>query len=71
MCIAGHAMMLAGGHPDFTQWEKIRDTAGDWLGLTTSEANVLFSHYRGKVSSSDAAKVVRHLAATDEIDWSI
>jgi hypothetical protein len=64
-------MMLAGGHPDWTQWEEIRRFSRDWLGLTDNESLVLFSQYRGNVKAADAAKVVRHLAATEVIDWSI
>lgn len=80
-CIAGHAAMLFAadkllqmGHmkcPDIAQnelglsWIKSqRLFDGSPLGFTEDEGFI-------KVSSAHAVKVLRHLAETGEVDWSI
>ena len=69
-CIAGHAAWLAG------QWsyEGTIEDAKEWLGITWDHANGLFDSapYVGEdltPTPQDAARTLRHLAETGEVDW--
>lgn len=76
-CLAGSAREL---------WPEVNPAPGDEaatfrraqaaLGLTTSEAASLFKptgieHRWHKVTASKAVRVLRHLAKTGRVDWSI
>lgn len=72
-CIAGWAAAM--GAPETVQAEgSQRNTiylaAKNFLGLDEEQANDLFYSNTWMNDPKDAAKVVRHLAATNEVDWS-
>ena len=76
-CIAGHAVFMFGSKADYCNFmEKPSSAEGigqRLLGLTESQANDLFQDYPayGGIMPSQAARVLRHLAQTDEVDWKI
>ncbi|WP_022697888.1 hypothetical protein [Euryhalocaulis caribicus] len=68
-CIAGHANALWGGKC------CSGDSAKEILGLSDTQKNHLFFMSRtgldlGEVGAPLGAAVLRHLAATGEVDWS-
>lgn len=81
-CIAGHAMVLL--DPRGAQWNWKPYNAAEHLGLVcnqlersvelfTPDEDILREcglDYRG-VRANHAAKVLRHLAATGKVDWTI
>lgn len=70
-CIAGWARHMSG------QTEPSAWTIGEeWLGLTETQSDELFLMTDSDISFEDvtpahAAAVLRHLAATGTVDWSI
>lgn len=84
-CIAGHAAILSGKYPtDGSYFEtNAHDVSNDFLELTDEMSNHLFtpsSDTRGfsynlftyrEITAPMAAAVVRHLAETGEVDWSV
>jgi hypothetical protein len=80
-CICGHALRMFGErapHFFFVPWESQLRAGAALLGLSIEQARELFfpanraqagcEHY---THPQDAARVVRYLAATDTVDWSI
>ena len=77
-CICGHALRLFGRHSRFFGgWESQLGAGAGLLGLSIEQARELFvpinraksnDHY---THPQDAARVVRYLAATDTVDWSV
>ena len=70
-CIGGMAdhLFSAKGPNETTTEETAKN-----LGLTDRQANMLFFGYSDAflpVSPAGAAKVIRHLIATGEVDWTI
>jgi hypothetical protein len=86
-CIAGHAVFLAGKATvgKLRGELGVPDEAAKWLGLDAGvfkEANQLFYGWNQtgtgiysvkmeKVTPADAAKVLRNLVETGEVNWSI
>jgi hypothetical protein len=77
-CICGHALRLVGKRsPYFGRWESQLAAGANLLGLSTDQARELFAPgNRAKQSDpytypQDAARVMRYLAATDTVDWSV
>jgi len=77
-CICGHALRLFGKHKHFPLgWRSQVDAGAALLGITTVQAQALFAPPDrcgtsvGYTSPKDAARVVRYLAATDTVDWSV
>jgi hypothetical protein len=77
-CICGHALRLFGRHKHFVLgWRSQVDAGATLLGITTVQAQQLFAPPDrcgtsvGYTSPKDAARVVRYLAATDTVDWSV
>lgn len=82
-CLAGWAYCLA--HPETdkkklhevfnTDSQEISNTAREFLGLGTWQASDLFAPYVignwSKITAAQAVKVLRHLAETCRVDWSI
>lgn len=61
-CILGVACALFG------------ETKGKALGLRRNSYDTLFmpeGYYQSTITAAQAAKVIRHWAITDEVDWSI
>lgn len=71
-CIAGHAALLA--DPD-VRWPEVEGTAEAWLGVDRVQSMELFTPLPvdpwSKITASMAARVVRHLAKTGKVDWSV
>jgi hypothetical protein len=77
-CICGHALRIFGQHSPFAPWESQLRAGAALLGLSIEQARELFfpanrakawcDHY---THPQDAARVVRYLAATDTVDWSV
>jgi hypothetical protein len=79
-CICGHALRMFGERPFhfFGAWESQLRAGAALLGLSIEQARELFvpanrskpgcGHY---THPQDAARVVRYLAATDTVDWSV
>ena len=80
-CICGHALRMFGGHAPqffFVPWHSQLRAGAALLGLSIEQAWELFvpanrwkpgrDHY---THPQDAARVVRYLAATDTVDWSV
>jgi hypothetical protein len=79
-CICGHALRMFGERSTqfFVPWQSQRRTGAALLGLSIGQARELFmpanraeawcDHY---THPQDAARVVRYLAATDTVDWSV
>ena len=77
-CICGHALRLFGKHRHFPLgWRSQVDAGAALLGITTVQAQALFAPPDrcgtsvAYTSPQDAARVVRYLAATDTVDWSV
>lgn len=76
-CIAGWAYVLAGGSVKTRDPVKVWETATDWIGFETGgEARDLFAPHEHlgrftRLTPTQAVAVLRHLAATGEVDWSI
>jgi hypothetical protein len=77
-CICGHALRLFGiCRPYFGGWERQLGAGANLLGLSTDQARELFAPVKRAKQSDhythpqDAARVVRYLAATDTVDWSV
>lgn len=70
-CICGHAARRIGLESDFLDTDG-RNAAAvrDHLGLSSNGAADLFRAYEGfNPLPKQAAKVLRHLAVTGEVDW--
>lgn len=74
-CVAGHAIILAGlaGSPEAIEdLPRFSTTAQEWLELDDEDANELFYGGIGVLATAPmAARVVRRLAQTGEVDWSV
>jgi hypothetical protein len=77
-CICGHALRLFGKRSAFfAGWESQLGAGANLLGLSTDQARELFApvnrarHSAPYTHPQDAARVVRYLAATDTVDWSV
>jgi hypothetical protein len=73
-CIAGWCCRLSGIEPHQYQWSNIKVHATAELALTEHQAHELFSPLWDKqtpCTPKQAAKVLRHLAATDKVDWKV
>ena len=84
-CIAGWAAHMYCGGETRGEWDDDLDDAEEALGLTHDQGTELFvpvvksvAHYRAKnpgdpgfVTSEHAAAVLRNLAETGEIDWTV
>jgi hypothetical protein len=86
-CIAGWAATLATPDQKliFVSGASVQQTAEDWLELDKAEAVMLFipwsaSYYADRskykrnsntITAGEAARVVRHLAETGKVDWSV
>jgi hypothetical protein len=77
-CICGHALRLFGRRtPYWGGWESQQNAGATLLGLSTEQARDLFvpakraKHSDLYTDPRDAARVVRYLAATDIVDWSV
>ena len=77
-CICGHALRLFGIRLSyFGGWERQLGAGANLLGLSTDQARELFApvnrakQYDPYTHPQDAARVVRYLAATDTVDWSV
>jgi hypothetical protein len=77
-CICGHALRMFGQQEEFYfDWRNQLRAGASLLGLSNAQAVELFSppHRSGSdepyTSPQDAARVVRYLAATDSVDWSV
>jgi hypothetical protein len=77
-CICGHALRLFGIRtPYFGGWESQLCAGANLLGLSSDQARELFAPVKRAKQSDhythpqDAARVVRYLAATDTVDWSV
>ena len=77
-CICGHALRLFGKHKHFPLgWRSQVEAGAGLLGITTVQAQALFAPPDrcgtsvGYTSAKDAARVVRQLAATETVDWSV
>jgi len=77
-CICGHALRLFGKRlPYFGGWERQLNVGATLLGLSHEQARELFApagrarHSDLYTDPHDAARVVRYLAATDIVDWSV
>jgi len=79
-CICGHTLRMFAQRPFyfFGGWESQLRAGAALLGLSIEQARELFvPANRAKVGCDhythphDAARVVRYLAATDTVDWSI
>jgi len=75
-CIAGYAVAAAYGNRIAKHFKT--DVGGEArriLGLTVDEARELFSDgwrtLKPRPTNKQAARVLRHLAATGKVDWSI
>lgn len=77
-CIAGWADTLSGADDwsGATRTDCVEERAAKWLGLAASQAYALF--WGGteikdlkSVSPTHAASVLRHLADTGRVDWSV
>ena len=79
-CICGHTLRMFGDRPlyFYRAWESQLRAGAALLGLSLEQARELFvpanraqagcDHY---THPQDAARVVRYLAATDTVDWSV
>ena len=77
-CICGHALRLFGKQRHFVMgWRSQVNAGAALLGITTAQALELFAPPNRSgwgeayTSPQDAARVVRYLAATDTVDWSV
>lgn len=77
-CIAGWALCLKNNLPATPVAFSIMTEAGDWLDLTTAQQYLLFCSPTpekyvefGEKTPAQAVAVLRHLAETGEVDWSI
>lgn len=77
-CVAGwsYAVRNGGVKPEPVDVEDFKwEVDGEWFGLETQKANILFYGYPGDGDSSPkpekAVAVLRHLAATGEVDWTV
>jgi hypothetical protein len=77
-CIAGWAAIMSGGHETVRSPtpSDISKEAQNYLGLSLCEADDLFCASGTRVdmddiTSQDAVKVLRHLAETGDVDWTI
>jgi hypothetical protein len=77
-CICGHALRLFGDRSAFFgRWESQLNAGAALLGLSDNQARELFApagrakHEDFYTDPHDAARVVRYLAATDIVDWSV
>jgi hypothetical protein len=76
-CIGGQTLVALGIPMRYRyahQWEDISVLAAEALGLTDRQAHDLFcpeAYSRKSYHSKDAARVMRYLAATGEVDWSV
>ena len=66
-CIGGHIDIIAGVHQD-------EEETARWIGLSWGAAQPLFYPRNPNdyaATPNKAARVLRHLAETDEVDWSV
>jgi hypothetical protein len=77
-CICGHALRLFGKQEQFYfGWRNQLRAGASLLGLSNAQAVELFAPLDRSgsdepyTSPQDAARVVRYLAATDTVDWSV
>jgi hypothetical protein len=77
-CICGHInRAFLGFEHSAGTWGEQRSRAAEFLGISNTEADKLFSpgnpvHSRGQSPHpQDAARVMRYLAATDTVDWRV
>lgn len=73
-CVAGWCVAMEHGLKEFntsTDKHMADDKARDMLGLTDTQADDLFYELDQGKTDKDAAKVLRHLAETGKVDWSI
>jgi len=78
-CIAGHINQKFLGRMNLTSenWQETKAAAARFLDLNERDSDALFEPGRPVHSKfyspepGDAAKVMRHLAATDEVDWTL
>lgn len=74
-CIAGHAIILAGLAGSSEAIEDLPSFSGparEWLELNDWNASELFYGGIDELATAPmAARVVRHLASTGEVDWSV
>lgn len=75
-CIAGHAVILRKGlaYASKMNAHRIALEAEEILGLDRGKANDLFTPAPGEGYLNDprrAARVLRHLAETGDVDWNI
>ena len=78
-CICGHTLRMFGDRPlyFYRAWESQLRAGAALLGLSLEQARELFvpinraKYYDHYTHPQDAARVVRYLAATDTVDWSV
>jgi hypothetical protein len=78
-CIAGIINRRFLGRHDLRSdnWNETRDAAAAFLDIDDKQAELLFEPGRAVCSKyytpepEQGARVMRHLAATDEVDWSV
>jgi len=77
-CICAHTLRLLAAHRSTSYaWQVQLEAGAKLLGLTIDDAKLLFVP-AGRYTSTDrathphdAARVVRYLAATETVDWSV
>ena len=77
-CICGHALRIHGKWMGFPLgWQSQLRAGAALLGISTAQALELFAPANrsspddGYTTPQEAARVVRYLAATDTVDWSV
>jgi hypothetical protein len=73
-CIGGHTLKVFGEEPMQWQWANVQLRAMDLLELTEKQAKQLFCPCWDKhiaATPKQAAKVMRHFAATGVVDWTV
>jgi hypothetical protein len=77
-CICGHALRMFGERALYPGgWKSQLRSGANVLGLSIEQARELFVPLNrangcdGYTHPHDAARVVRYLAATDTVDWSV
>lgn len=79
-CIAGAICQFSGegrdltkGYTEYANWSDVFITARAQANLTRTQARDLFRPYDSinPTDTEQAARTIRHLIATGEVDWSI
>lgn len=73
-CIAGWAVCVRHNLPADPYSFGVLDDAREWLGLSWSKASSLFSPVGFDyfaTTPAQAVRVLRHLAETGDVDWSV